>query len=231
MPGDGSEGGGNAADNNQLLNGGGAAGQGGEKKEGEGQGAEKKEGQEQVLNGGEKKEGEGQGAEKKEGEKKPEGAPEKYEDFKLPEGVRADETALAGFKTVAKELNLTQEQAQKLVTLQAETVAKAQAQAQSDWKKIEDGWIASAKADKEIGGADFDKNVGLANRAIQTFAGENTAKFVEALKGTGLGNHPEMIRFLVNVAKGTGEDKLVGGEAKQAQGFDAKSLYKNSNMS
>ncbi|MCV5473515.1 peptidase, partial [Escherichia coli] len=61
---------------------------------------------------GEKKEGD-QPAEKKEGDK-PEGAPEKYE-FQAAEGVELDADALKDFEPVARELNLTNEQAQKLV--------------------------------------------------------------------------------------------------------------------
>jgi len=49
---------------------------------------------------------------------KPEGAPEKYEAFKVPEGVTIDETAATEFGALAKELNLTQENAQKLVDYQ-----------------------------------------------------------------------------------------------------------------
>ncbi|ECV7263739.1 TPA: peptidase, partial [Salmonella enterica subsp. enterica serovar Strathcona] len=47
-------------------------------------------------------------------EETPPGAPEKYA-FTAPEGQELDTSALAQFEPVARELNLTQEQAQKLV--------------------------------------------------------------------------------------------------------------------
>src|SRR5882762_10933205 len=50
-----------------------------------------------------------------EGEKPPAGAPEKYEDFKLPDGYKMDETASKEVTAMFKELNLSQDQAQKLV--------------------------------------------------------------------------------------------------------------------
>src|SRR5712671_3512851 len=55
--------------------------------------------------------------EKPEGEKKAEtaGAPEKYEDFKLPEGVELAPEAVAEVSTLFKELGLSQANAQKLV--------------------------------------------------------------------------------------------------------------------
>lgn len=53
-----------------------------------------------------------EGAEKEEGEGEKQGAPEKYEDFKMPEGTELDAEVGAAFQGVAKELNLSQEQAQ-----------------------------------------------------------------------------------------------------------------------
>jgi hypothetical protein len=52
-------------------------------------------------------------------EAQPVGAPEKYEDFKLPEGMPVNKEMTEGFKSVAKKLNLTQSQAQDLVDFSA----------------------------------------------------------------------------------------------------------------
>ncbi|HET9131900.1 MAG TPA: hypothetical protein VFO86_13180, partial [Terriglobia bacterium] len=63
-----------------------------------------------------------------EGDKKPddkenptkiEGAPEKYADFTLPEGFKFDDKTLEAATAVFKDLNLSQEGAQKLVDLYA----------------------------------------------------------------------------------------------------------------
>ena len=53
-----------------------------------------------------------EGAEKEEGEGEKQGAPEKYEDFKMPEGTELDAEVSTAFQGVAKELNLSQDQAQ-----------------------------------------------------------------------------------------------------------------------
>ena len=47
------------------------------------------------------------------------GAPEKYEAFKVPDGVQVDEAALKEFEPMARGLNLSQEQAQQLVDFYA----------------------------------------------------------------------------------------------------------------
>src|SRR5258708_29808480 len=44
------------------------------------------------------------------GEKQPQGAPEKYADFKLPDGYKMDETASKEVTAMFKELNLSQDQ-------------------------------------------------------------------------------------------------------------------------
>lgn len=64
-------------------------------------------------------------AEKDEKEQKQEGAPEKYE-FKAGEGVELDAEALKDFEPVARDLNLTNEQAQKLVDAYPKILAGVQ---------------------------------------------------------------------------------------------------------
>ena len=55
-------------------------------------------------------------------EKKPEGAPESYE-FKAPEGTQFDDAVIGAFSEVAKELNLPQDQAQKVLDKMAPVIA------------------------------------------------------------------------------------------------------------
>src|SRR5687767_12536146 len=78
------------------------------------------------------------------------GAPEKYEDFTLPEGIELDQAAMEGFLPVAKELNLTQEQAQKLVDLQTAYVKNAADAQAKAWDKQLTEWADAARADKEF---------------------------------------------------------------------------------
>ena len=136
---------------------------------------------------------------------KPAGAPEKYADFKLPDGVKLDDAAIGEFAPVAKELNLTQDQAQKLVDLQA---AFAQRNAQSQIAQFAEqvkAWGEQAKGDKEYGGEKFDASVTSARLAVSKFG---TPELTKLLNDTGMGSNPEVVRFMVKVGNAMSEDKL-----------------------
>ena len=131
------------------------------------------------------------------------GAPEKYEDFKLPEGVELDTAMLEQAIPIFKELNLTQEQAQKLVDFESARVAQAR-QAQADqFNTLINSWVEQAKADKEFGGDHFDESVKTARIAVDKFG---TPEFKQLMEDHGVGNHPEMIRFMLRVGKTLRED-------------------------
>lgn len=151
-----------------------------------------------------------------EGEKTPdEGkAPESYDEFKMPEGVEVDTELADAFAPLMKEAQLTQEQAQLFATTMAKQV-QMQVQIQQDAAEQQNvDWLATAKADKDYGGDKFDENVGIAAKAVEHFGNEG---FREVLENYGLYNHPEMIRFMVNVGKATQEDKPGGNTGGSSQ--------------
>ncbi|ENZ8277420.1 peptidase [Klebsiella pneumoniae] len=154
-------------------------------------------------------------------EQKPEGAPEKYE-FKPAEGQELDTAALEQFEPIARELNLTNEQAQKMVDLYGTKimpmVQKQQAEA---WQAQTEEWAATVKADKEIGGDKLTANLGVAQRALDTFG---TPELKEYLNGTGLGNHPELVKAFIKVGKAMSEDGMVTGK-ESGQRSAAEVLY------
>ena len=149
----------------------------------------------------------------------PPGAPEKYE-FKPTEGITLGDAVLAKYGDVAKSLNLTQDQAQKVLT----DVAPAIAQQQADQHKATvSKWESEARADKEFGGEQFDANLALAKRAIDAHF---SPEFKALLDQTGLGNHPELIRGLIKVGKTVTPDRYVaGGSGNTAQTDFATRLY------
>ena len=79
---------------------------------------------------------------------KPEGAPEKYE-FKAPEGKQLDAETIKTFSEVAKELNLTQDAAQKMLTAMSDKLGTQQA---AQIESVRSQWAESSKSDKEFGG-------------------------------------------------------------------------------
>lgn len=149
--------------------------------------------------------------------------PEDYE-FTFAEGIEIDSEVLGNLKEVAKELGLSQEQAQKVADLGAKQ-AERWAQAQQDaMQAAEAEWIDTIKADKEIGGDKLNETVAVAVRAIDRFG---SPEFKTFLKESRLGNHPEMIRFAYQAGKAIADDSVVPGGRQVDAG--RKPFYDNSN--
>lgn len=153
-------------------------------------------------------------------EQKQEGAPEKYE-FTAGEGVELDSEALKDFEPVARDLNLTNEQAQKLVDAYPKILAGVQQRQAEAWQKQTEGWAETVKADKEIGGDKLTANLSAAQRALDQFG---TPELKEYLEGTGLGNHPELVKAFIKIGKAMSEDGMVDG-SNQGQRSAAEVLY------
>jgi hypothetical protein len=140
-------------------------------------------------------------------EKKPETkAPEEYAEFTVPEGTTLDEQTGTEFKAIAKELDLTQEQAQKLLDFGGEKL-RAQIEAPYKlWHETQAKWQAKVKADPDIGGTKYEQSI---KDAAQVFVPGESNPFVksdaeakalrEALNMTGAGNNPAMVKFFVKI--------------------------------
>lgn len=173
---------------------------------------------------GQKTEGQQAEGTKTEGEteNKPQGAPEKY-DFKTPEGREFDAQVIEQFSEVAKELNLSQDDAQKVIDKIAPALAQKQEKAMQEARN---SWAESAKADKEFGGEKLDENLALAKQALDTFG---SPALRTLLNESGLGNHPELIRAFYRAGKAISEDRFVGGKQGQAPQTVAQRMYPNMN--
>jgi hypothetical protein len=134
----------------------------------------------------------------------PAAAPEKYA-FTAPEGTTYDSEVLEAFTGAAKEANLTQDAAQKLIEKMAPALAARQV---DQVKAIHQEWHTASSADKEFGGEKLAENLGVARKALDNFG---TPQLRTLLDETGLGNHPEVIRLLFRAGKAISEDKFVGG--------------------
>jgi len=152
---------------------------------------------------------------------KPEGAPEKYEAFDLPEGVKPSAELLAAAEPVFRDLNLTQEQAQKLVDLQ---VAQVEGDIEAHTKQSAD-WAAENKNDKELGGDNYPETVRLVRLATNE-VGQELKDFVNQY---GIGNAPPLVKALRTLGQALDEDKLDGGRAGdkggKSGGLNLDSIY------
>ena len=128
---------------------------------------------------------------------------ETYADFEMPEGMQIDETLLAEAVPIFKELELNQEQAQKLVDFQAKQVQAGKQTQVDDFNQLVNDWREQSKNDGEFGGDKFDENVKVAQSAISAYG---TPELKQLLEEHGIGNNPELIRFMVRVGQGLKED-------------------------
>jgi len=151
--------------------------------------------------------------------------PDTYADFAMPEGVELNETALADASPLFKELNLTQDQAQKVIDLYAKQV-QAGSQNQADaFTQLKSDWFDQSKNDCEFGGDKFEENVKVAQSAITKYG---TPELKQLLEEHGVGNHPELIRFMVRVGRTLGEDVPGGNGSAPSKAKDRVAvLYPN----
>ena len=143
-----------------------------------------------------------------------EGAPEKYEfNTKVADAPEElDPEVVTAFGEVAKELDLPQEAAQKVLDKVAPVIQARQAE---QVEKAREEWLGESQSDDEFGGENLNANLEVAKSALNAFG---TDPFKQLLQESGLGNHPEVIRFMYRAGKAISEDSYVGN----SQGASAK---------
>lgn len=156
----------------------------------------------------------------------PEGAPESYE-FQAIEGadLEIDSAPVQAFSEAAKELGLTQDQAQSVLN----KVAPALRQQNEEYvNNIRSEWVEAVKTDPEIGGDKLQENLGKAVRVLDAYG---SPELNEILGTSGLGDNLSIIKFLNRVYHDIGEDRfLTGSQSDKEQSFSAQDFYNNSKM-
>lgn len=154
-----------------------------------------------------------------EGEK--EEVPEKYDDFKLPEGFTMDQGALEAFSPVAKELGMSQVNAQKLIDLYSSIQSKQAESIQKLFAEEHEKSIATVKADPEMGGNNYEANLKIACNVIVKYGSKDV---LGAFAETGIGDNPDVIRMFLKIGKAMGEDSLVDKNDGGGAGVKPKSF-------
>lgn len=169
------------------------------------------EGQQQ----GQKQEGEGDQAQKPV-------VPEAYAFKDLPEGYSISEQQLAEVTPLFKELNLTQEQADKLMAFDAKRALAAEQAGLEQRQGLVTGWEKSLREDATFGGANFDANVGVAQKALAQFG---TPELSTMLKESGLGSHPEVVRLFHRIGQQLAEGQLHSGSGNNTRKSNEEVFY------
>lgn len=155
--------------------------------------------------------------EKKEGTK-PEGAPEKYEAYKLPDGVELAEATVVEANQVFKTLGLSQTQAQQLVDFHVKTLQAAQDAPLNTWKQQQETWQTELKNHPTLGGK-LSEVKATVSKAIDTIAGADLgAKFRQVMDFTGAGNNPVFAEVMYKLASLVTEGGHVAGGGPSGEG-------------
>jgi len=136
----------------------------------------------------------------------PEGAPEEYAEFEVPEGAALDQELLADFKEQFKAENLTQAQAQERVNQGLQLAAKWQENVVAMHKATVAEWREQVKADPNIGGDKLPQVLAGAKEVRDHFGDPG---LTEVLNTFGLGDHPSVVRFFSKVRAAISDDVFV----------------------
>ncbi len=130
---------------------------------------------------------------------KPKGAPETYTFKPSADGAKLGGEVQTALSAVARELDLTNDAAQKIVDGMAPALLK---QSQANIKAMVDGWAEETKNDPVIGGDKLKETLSLANKGLAL----GTPGLRQLLDETGLGNHKEVITFLAQIGRKVSPD-------------------------
>jgi len=134
--------------------------------------------------------------------------------------LEVDDELVKQFFPLAKEAGLTQEQVQKFADFYTNSI-----QARHDaWDARVADWEKTAMADKEMGGANREKNLVIAQQAMKRFA---TPGFVELVTELGIYKHPEVERLFFRVGERMREDRLGGAPGSAAGEPDEQSRLRS----
>lgn len=152
------------------------------------------------------------------GEQPPAEQPIQYTDFTMPEGYSMNPDDSKVLQELGQQFKMPQEAVQKLVDL---GVQMQQRQVQEQQKTIL-SWLDAAKADKEYGGENLEKNLLTAQRAFSLPKGAEISKI---LYMSGLGNHPAVIGFMTEVGKLLEPDNMTHGRGTNTADVTPASVW------
>jgi hypothetical protein len=181
--------------------------------------------------------GKDEGSEDGKGDKaaeQPAGAPEKYDTaaFTMPEGIEFDSEAFGAFEPALRDLNLSQDQAGKLVGVYAEklvplieqrTVQKMDESA----AELRANLARELQDDPEVGGKKLDESRSFAAKAIAHFIpdAKDRAAFSEFLNESGFGNNRFLMRLTAGAGRVVSEASTPAGESSAAPITESQKFY------
>lgn len=137
--------------------------------------------------------------------------PEQYDfsNVELPEGMKLDDELTDEFSVAAKELNLSQANADKFMAMGVKLTQKITGKFEEAIKEAQANQIQSYETmlnnDPEIGGAKLNQSLKEANVAYDTFVSDEAAKL---LADSGLNKHPAIVKVFQKIGKELQNDTI-----------------------
>jgi hypothetical protein len=148
------------------------------------------------------------------------GAPEKYEQFNVPEGYILDEETAKEAGGLFKSMNLTQAQGQQLIDMYVAKTNEAINAPYEVWRQTQQDWVKQVKSDPFLGPR-LNHVTSTISKGIDVVARDNP-KLAEAFRSvmdfTGAGNHPAFIRMFYELASRLTEGGYVAGKGPSPAG-------------
>lgn len=138
--------------------------------------------------------------------------------IELREGEALDPEIDKEFRDYAAGKKLSQEEVDKLTGFQRKVMERQAANLAANVES----WGKDLRADKEIGGKDFDLNCSFAVKARDAFF---PPEMKEVFNSTGLGNYPAFVKGMVRIGKAMSEAGIVPGGATAQSESKVSILY------
>lgn len=135
-----------------------------------------------------------------------------------------------GFKALFKDANLNQKQAQAMFSAYEKEMKEMHENQKSQFEKLKASWVEEVKADRELGGQNFDTTKLNIGRVMEKYG---NAELKDYLNKTGIGLHPSFVRFINKVGAAIGNDtNFVNGKggapAQRSDEEKLRAMYPNS---
>lgn len=143
-------------------------------------------------------------------------------DAKAFDGMEIDPAFIDRYGELARKYGMDRENATSLLKDAAAVMNRMDAETVSEQARQ---WQLQSRNDREFGGSAIDANLSVAKRALDTYG---TPELRELMEATGMGNHPEVIRFFFRVGKTLMEDGFIpsqGGRAVSSFDEAARQLF------
>lgn len=122
-------------------------------------------------------------------------------DLRMPDGVALDNDLLTQAAPVLRDVGLSNDQANKLVPLVGQIQDRFHQTQMDAFGELRASWAKQAKADPQLGGANWSETVRLTAVALEAAGAGMGSEFRGLMDESGLGNHPEVIRVFRSLGR------------------------------